>query len=951
MKRKFVKVMFFGALALSTVTYVGCKDYDDDIDNLQTQIDANKASIADLQAKVNAGEWVKKIDPITGGFKVTFNDGKSYDIVSGADGAKGDKGDKGDTGATGAPGSKVTIDKETGEWLINGEGTGWYATVEDGHSPYIADGTNGDKGYWYFWDNKANNGKGGFVKGDKAQGEPGESIIGQNGKSPYVDNGVWMYYDDATGKYIQGPSATGTAGKDAFSPFIGSDGYWYFWDVNVENEDGSKGKVVRGAYAQTSVYVVEAEGRPAWELHIGTPNEDGTYTDKTIILPKADKLSNMTVVSITNGEISEGMDEVTMYYGILAKGTTVKFNGVTYGSTTEATTLVGANSSSFHALINPVSVDFSEYPVDLINSHGDVCYTVGAKVKNMSEAPLTRAEDTKKWNQGIYDLSVSLIASKAADNSLNGKKIAYALRAKDAWGNDIISSYDVKIVATNQALNIDDAEADVVYTSPAKLDELFAGELAKVAAHYYTIEKTALEAIGATFDEATNTISAPTKQGSIAVKVSYLKTDGTKIEESSAKTFTVNFTYNTGDDLTITDAVVWNLTKGADAADMSKNTSSITIKSTDPLFAILNKEFTNKKKPTLRLKSMAFADGDKITVNGNEYAYADGSIALTDGQPEAVKDSKGNVTGYKITFKFAPASVAAVMHNAVLEVINPDYDSASGLNDEVIKKANVKVEVKNAGIFAFVPLSAYFTSTNTAIAYGTPDKDANIVNQDLYALFDVISAGDKKHITFTEEVPNFGTTDKPVLGKEWLAAANNSEIAVPLYKAEKNDGVYSTRSLTIAYQPFGNDRLATISKAFNLTVRSAIKEGSHPDILDKNAKVLSIKEAEKSFKIKPGDFTVKDVKDVAVVIAEDKRDARVTNVTIELSTEIAKYAEIASKTDSPVAFGDELTVQLKATTVSIVSEVKGYALVKITDTWGAVTEVKCPIVMKADGAK
>ena len=951
MKRKFVKVMFFGALALSTVTYVGCKDYDDDIDNLQTQIDANKASIADLQAKVNAGEWVKKIDPITGGFKVTFNDGKSYDIVSGADGAKGDKGDKGDTGATGAPGSKVTIDKETGEWLINGEGTGWYATVEDGHSPYIADGTNGDKGYWYFWDNKANNGKGGFVKGDKAQGEPGESIIGQNGKSPYVDNGVWMYYDDATGKYIQGPSATGTAGKDAFSPFIGSDGYWYFWDVNVENEDGSKGKVVRGAYAQTSVYVVEAEGRPAWELHIGTPNEDGTYTDKTIILPKADKLSNMTVVSITNGEICEGMDEVTMYYGILAKGTTVKFNGVTYGSTTEATTLVGANSSSFHALINPVSVDFSEYPVDLINSHGDVCYTVGAKVKNMSEAPLTRAEDTKKWNQGIYDLSVSLIASKAADNSLNGKKIAYALRAKDAWGNDIISSYDVKIVATNQALDIDDAEADVVYTSPAKLDELFAGELAKVAAHYYTIEKTALEAIGATFDEATNTISATTKQGSIAVKVSYLKTDGTKIEESSAKTFTVNFTYNTGDDLTITDAVVWNLTKGADAADMSKNTSSITIKSTDPLFAIRNKEFTNKKKPTLRLKSMAFADGDKITVNGNEYAYADGSIALTDGQPEAVKDSKGNVTGYKITFKFAPASVAAVMHNAVLEVINPDYDSASGLNDEVIKKANVKVEVKHAGIFAFVPLSAYFTSTNTAIAYGTPDKDANIVNQDLYALFDVISAGDKKHITFTEEVPNFGTTDKPVLGKEWLAAANNSEIAVPLYKAEKNDGVYSTRSLTIAYQPFGNDRLATISKAFNLTVRSAIKEGSHPDILDKNAKVLSIKEAEKSFKIKPGDFTVKDVKDVAVVIAEDKRDARVTNVTIELSTEIAKYAEIASKTDSPVAFGDELTVQLKATTVSIVSEVKGYALVKITDTWGAVTEVKCPIVMKADGAK
>ena len=39
MKRKFVKVMFFGALALSTVTYVGCKDYDDDVKGLQEQID------------------------------------------------------------------------------------------------------------------------------------------------------------------------------------------------------------------------------------------------------------------------------------------------------------------------------------------------------------------------------------------------------------------------------------------------------------------------------------------------------------------------------------------------------------------------------------------------------------------------------------------------------------------------------------------------------------------------------------------------------------------------------------------------------------------------------------------------------------------------------------------------------------------------------------------------
>ena len=57
MKRKFVKVMFFGALALSTVTYVGCKDYDDDIKSVQEQIDQiksnNPVSVGDMQTAIN----------------------------------------------------------------------------------------------------------------------------------------------------------------------------------------------------------------------------------------------------------------------------------------------------------------------------------------------------------------------------------------------------------------------------------------------------------------------------------------------------------------------------------------------------------------------------------------------------------------------------------------------------------------------------------------------------------------------------------------------------------------------------------------------------------------------------------------------------------------------------------------------------------------------------------
>lgn len=45
MNKKFLNAILFGALAFSTVTFTGCKDYDDDIDSLNGRVDAvEKAS-------------------------------------------------------------------------------------------------------------------------------------------------------------------------------------------------------------------------------------------------------------------------------------------------------------------------------------------------------------------------------------------------------------------------------------------------------------------------------------------------------------------------------------------------------------------------------------------------------------------------------------------------------------------------------------------------------------------------------------------------------------------------------------------------------------------------------------------------------------------------------------------------------------------------------------------
>ena len=142
MKRKFVKVMFFGALALSTVTYVGCKDYDDDIDNLQTQIDANKADIAKLQSFVKEGKWVTNVEDITGGFKITFNDNKSYSITSGKD----------------ATPTTIKIDPVTKNWIVNDRDLGICAEGKKGDAGVGTPGKDGyapeisEDGYWIVWD-------------------------------------------------------------------------------------------------------------------------------------------------------------------------------------------------------------------------------------------------------------------------------------------------------------------------------------------------------------------------------------------------------------------------------------------------------------------------------------------------------------------------------------------------------------------------------------------------------------------------------------------------------------------------------------------------------------------------------------------------------------------------------------------------------------------------------
>ncbi len=84
-KRNFAKLALLGALlcGLASPTFVGCKDYDDDIKDLQEQITSNKKEIDDILQKIKDGQYVQKVETVAEGIKITLGSGDVVTIKMG----------------------------------------------------------------------------------------------------------------------------------------------------------------------------------------------------------------------------------------------------------------------------------------------------------------------------------------------------------------------------------------------------------------------------------------------------------------------------------------------------------------------------------------------------------------------------------------------------------------------------------------------------------------------------------------------------------------------------------------------------------------------------------------------------------------------------------------------------------------------------------------------------
>lgn len=124
MKKQTLSMLML-ALAFAGATLVGCKDYDSDIQDLQTQITDNKAAIAELQGAMGKGVTIAKMEKTADGYKLTMSDGKSMEIKNGTNG----------TNAV-APELRVNDAKN---WEMSTDGGATWAELKDATGASIAD--------------------------------------------------------------------------------------------------------------------------------------------------------------------------------------------------------------------------------------------------------------------------------------------------------------------------------------------------------------------------------------------------------------------------------------------------------------------------------------------------------------------------------------------------------------------------------------------------------------------------------------------------------------------------------------------------------------------------------------------------------------------------------------------------------------------------------------------
>jgi len=950
MIKKSFRLMLLVAFALSSVMFVACNKYDDDIERIDNEIASLQATVQSLKAAVDGGAVISSVSNTAEGVKFTLSNGQSYVVNHGTAGADG---------AAGKDGSVVTIG-ENGNWFIDGEDTG---------------------------------------KTAKGQGEPG--------KSPRINEaGNWEVWNPETETWDD--TKVSAAGAQTYVVDCGS-----YYELNVMQQ-------VDGANA----------GFTTIKLSKTAP-----ITSLTVVSPSIS--NNVYDVTDSNGdswqEYNNERSWIVLNYGA-PLSSDITFNEKPYAA---GTNLIPAGSSLI-ALVNPVDADASVYDFALMDSHGNKPYVITSKTKYSTTNPLGYNNSlTKAANIGYWAMSIKLADGLKYQDVVTDDYVvdgysdsrsarAYALTTMTANGQ-IASKYDVNVLErkvstidqielnditkyVTESINLMNAFSDATYLTGvvdnskpvARINNSFTVSDLKpyvIDAYFKIADATKAEKYGLKLEGNTLTAEKPTNDDEIVIKAYYLLADGTMAKGTTAlpaDEFKVKFAYATpGADAL---AVEWTVTndetdvtngikagyqhvfmplgdlqtslKGADDYDLpdlaaksgwtpyskSYHMDNYTYIVNDKAYGVDQdpaRQFTGHEDTwitTVDMSNLYYKDGSK-------YYKATSSTKIQ--TPLYVKftfNSKDAFPGeYKVTLKWRKGNTVTT---------GSDYDV----------QVPVKVTIKSpaeSDVNPFQRLSAYFSGDN-AVAYGTADGSYAYYN--LFSLFADMS-GEENNVTFTE-------TKHQISGHScapWLVDETSGDIKVGASRytpntSDNRDGVYNTREFKAKYVVFGNEHIPYINDTFNLTIKSAIAEGTFSTTASKTI------ETSNPVYFSVSDFTTVDVSRdkyylgktyvydteagayTNTAVTGTGLDDRIMSIRIYAADDNAEnYLTIdgVSKDSdgyvnsfgklSGYAAADAFTVARKSTVTRLTQDTPCKVTVRITDKWGRRSEATVTVVLKAFG--
>ena len=451
----------------STGTFVSCKDYDDDIDNINKELTDIKSKLSDLESKVTTGgAYVTKIESVEGGLKVSVSDGTSYNLT-----------------IAGTPaGSTVVIDKTTGEISIDGTPTGFFATTGttpqgESTAPYVKDG------FWYFYDDATK----AFVKSEyKASGnawavQKGDSVVLHIPNEAGVMQEITLPTSSSALTALNATPSNWTSGKNIAWSKAGADVTWAGKKGNVTAGQlliGQLSNLVEVAEVSPKSYdlgaqeltLVDVEGKAAPVKVVATPQDAESTAPRAVSMNGKWNLSIEMNETITADNIAtaftkkeNGVDR-NVKYALAVNGTVM--TGYAFVIDTQTDAESKTNKALSDKSITSVVIDGEDgntvpLGTTILAVKEDNVYDSYIKFEGLDASKAEKAGITVDGmtmtvpaTAAGQDLEATIYALDVTGH-ISTHTVALNIASATEAPSESVSPVDIKIIKTGQSFTID----------------------------------------------------------------------------------------------------------------------------------------------------------------------------------------------------------------------------------------------------------------------------------------------------------------------------------------------------------------------------------------------------------------------------------------------------------------------------------------------------------------